>query len=437
MIRSPLDMLQDVADADLLARVAWRLPLGNRRRLVERVDALLIRTPISVPLRLFPIDQLSSGVVGVMLLAVALRDDASFVGDDEGGGHGGGVERGVHRCLHHRHVHTSGGAPAGSRSPIGHGVVFGSGTFGVTTDGVKNTSVLPIGSVMHPWLPTCFAIRTVPFGIVTSTVCFCRSIFGVPSSVRDRTAREVADVFRGEGRIEPGDEDGRAHDLRVAGGVVLDLLAGRRHVLRRQLERLAARDERLPGGVAILHLGEERDGGGEGQPEDRDGDNVPHGRGLYRAEGLKPHHGSTGLPRCREIDLDVRDPVVVLLGIDEHLLDTPRAPVGGDRHVGVANVARFGIEPQVRMLDAGTPSSSPFSRSVVHGSDPPASSTAGSSDASAAVPSPMDHARRKVKMRVRTSAVKAFASRVMSASAASAPGGRRSAPPPASATGAW
>jgi len=51
-------------------------------------------------------------------------------------------------------------------------VVFGSGRFGLTIDGLKATSVLPIGSVMQPWLATCFAVCTIPFGIVTSTVRF-------------------------------------------------------------------------------------------------------------------------------------------------------------------------------------------------------------------------------------------------------------------------
>src|SRR5262249_56152431 len=33
--------VQDVANPDLLARIARRLPFGNRGRLIERVDALL------------------------------------------------------------------------------------------------------------------------------------------------------------------------------------------------------------------------------------------------------------------------------------------------------------------------------------------------------------------------------------------------------------
>ena len=69
-------------------------------------------------------------------------------------------------------------------SPMGHGCVFGSGSALFTTMGVKFTSVFPIGSATQPWLPTCFAMRTVPLGIVTKTERLRRSIAGVPSLAR-------------------------------------------------------------------------------------------------------------------------------------------------------------------------------------------------------------------------------------------------------------
>jgi len=58
--------MQDVGNPDLAARIARILPLGNGRRLPEAVDALLDEDPISVAVTLLPIDQLSSGVCGVM-----------------------------------------------------------------------------------------------------------------------------------------------------------------------------------------------------------------------------------------------------------------------------------------------------------------------------------------------------------------------------------
>jgi hypothetical protein len=77
------------------------------------------------------------------------------------------------------------GDPAfGSTSPIGHGWVDGSGSALLTTTGLNATSVLPIGRATQPWLPTCFATRTTPFGIVTWTVRAARSTFGAPSFAR-------------------------------------------------------------------------------------------------------------------------------------------------------------------------------------------------------------------------------------------------------------
>src|SRR5207245_7168080 len=64
--------------------------------------------------------------------------------------------------------------------------------------------------------------------------------------------REVADVRRGEHRVEPGDKDRSAHDLRVARRVVLDLLAWWRHVLGRQFEGFTAGDHRPQGCLPIL-----------------------------------------------------------------------------------------------------------------------------------------------------------------------------------------
>ena len=110
--------------------------------------------------------------------------------------------------------------------------------------------------------------------------------------------------------------------------------------------------------------------------------------------------------------------------VDQHLLHTPRAPIAGRFHVCVADVARLGIEADRVVVDAV----------LVEGrlepiGLPPFMSAGGalSSAASAAGWSPIAHARRNVKMRVRIDAVNALASRVMSAFV-SAPGGRTSSP---------
>ena len=157
---------------------------GIGRRLLQRVDALLDEDPHQRAAQALPHRPTLERCGRRDVLAVPLGDDPPFVGDDERRRHPGGIEGRVHRLPHFGHVHVRGRAARGSRSPIGQGCVFGSGRALFTIEGLKNTSVLPIGSVMHPWLPTCFATRTVPLGIVTSTVRFSRSIFGVPSLAR-------------------------------------------------------------------------------------------------------------------------------------------------------------------------------------------------------------------------------------------------------------
>ena len=112
-----------------------------------------------MPLRLLPIDQLSSAVVRRNPVAVTLRDDATLVGDDERGRHPFGIERRSHGGLHFRGVDA--GGPDRRRQQITHrpGRLSAGGSALLTIDGLKNTSVWPIGNVTQPWLPTCFAIR--------------------------------------------------------------------------------------------------------------------------------------------------------------------------------------------------------------------------------------------------------------------------------------
>ena len=64
-------------DQDLRARVAWAVcHSGIGAGCSSVYTPCWISMPISVAVTLFPIDQLSSGVVVVMPLAVPLADDA-------------------------------------------------------------------------------------------------------------------------------------------------------------------------------------------------------------------------------------------------------------------------------------------------------------------------------------------------------------------------
>ena len=102
------------------------------------------------------------------------------------------------------------------RQPIAHGPVLCRriGSLLFTATGVKLTSVLPIGSATHPWLPKYFAVRVTPFGIVMWTALLTRSMTGLLTLARPWTAGEVTDVLLREVGVEPGDEHGRAHHFR-------------------------------------------------------------------------------------------------------------------------------------------------------------------------------------------------------------------------------
>ena len=125
---------------------------------------------------------------------------------------------------------------------------------------------------------------------------------------------EVADAFRRDVRIEPGDEHRRAHRLGVAGGVVLERIAGRRLVRRVELELPGAREQRCVRrrrrlwrnrrcGGGRLRGADARIGGGAGQCQ-RGGDGrgerdrPPHEMvGFHPGSGRLPVHGRA--PRRR------------------------------------------------------------------------------------------------------------------------------------------
>jgi len=58
--------VHEIGRADLRARIVPALPLRNRSRLVQIIDALLYENAQECAVRLFPRDQLSRGVRAVM-----------------------------------------------------------------------------------------------------------------------------------------------------------------------------------------------------------------------------------------------------------------------------------------------------------------------------------------------------------------------------------
>src|SRR5215468_697657 len=89
-------------------------------------------------------------------------------------------------CVSFASSTSLGGFSAGSAFPIGHGCVDASGNALVTVRGVKFTDAFPTGSVTHPWLPRYFAVRVMPFGIVTWTALLMWSMTGLLTFARSR-----------------------------------------------------------------------------------------------------------------------------------------------------------------------------------------------------------------------------------------------------------
>ena len=145
----------------------------------------LMRMPSSVPERLFPMDQLSSGVVIVMfapyrsamILPLYVTTKAAVIPAGSNAASSAASTLAL-------------STPAGhgsfdGLSPIGHASDAAGGSALFTTSGLNSGSVFPTGSATQPWLSICFASRTVPFGIVTATERFALSIFTALKSARD------------------------------------------------------------------------------------------------------------------------------------------------------------------------------------------------------------------------------------------------------------
>src|SRR5581483_7636728 len=180
MMRRPLDMLR-MSRMRIFARgspgcchsgmgAGWSSVYTPRWMSVARI----------VPLRLLPMDQLSSGVVIVMpgpyrspmICPLYVTTNAAVIPESNAAATAASTFALSTPAGH--------GAPDG-RSPIGHGMEFAGGSALFTVTGVKYGSVFPTGSPTHPWLPISRAMRTVPFGSFTDTDLVARSITGFPT----------------------------------------------------------------------------------------------------------------------------------------------------------------------------------------------------------------------------------------------------------------
>ena len=130
-----------------------------------------------------------------------------------------------------------GNGVSGSISPIGHGVVDGSGRVLSTSTGVKYTVSSPVGSVTHPWSPTRLAVRVTPLSRVRWTAWFSRSMTRSTTRPRCSYGPEKPDVLGSEVRVKTSDEHGRAERLCEARCVMNEWVAGRRDVVGVHLER--------------------------------------------------------------------------------------------------------------------------------------------------------------------------------------------------------
>ena len=230
------------------------LPLGNRRRLRQLVDALpdqhahqrrghaLAHRPA-----------LERRVRGDARRRIARRSSRPFhVTTNAAVISAAGSNAASTACFTFAASSPAGSGSVGSTSPIGQGCVEGSGSALLTCIGREVHRRLSDGQ-RHASLAAQI-LRRARHAVRE------RDVHGLGRAIDHRLADlralrvgagEVADVLGGEVGIEPGDEHRRAHDLREARRVVLERIARRRHVRRVELEGLRPRDERAIGRARI------------------------------------------------------------------------------------------------------------------------------------------------------------------------------------------
>src|SRR6267378_5997757 len=144
-----------------------------------------MRTPISVAVRLLPIDQLSSGVCRLMpspYLSAMMRP--FHVTTNAAVTSAADAKAASAACFTLGASSSAGCGSLDRTSPMGHGRVEASGRRLLSLTGVKFTEFLPTGSVTHPWSPRYMAVRVTPFGSVMCTALWTRSITGFPTCAR-------------------------------------------------------------------------------------------------------------------------------------------------------------------------------------------------------------------------------------------------------------
>ena len=122
---------------------------------------------MSVAVKLFPMDQLSSGVCAVMPSPYRSPMSRPFqVTTKAAVIEAAGSNAASKAALSLPWSISGGSGSLGRTSPIGHRCVEAFGSRLLTLVGLKNTEFWPTGSVTHPWLPRYFAVRVTPFGKV-------------------------------------------------------------------------------------------------------------------------------------------------------------------------------------------------------------------------------------------------------------------------------
>jgi len=229
-----------------MTRIARDLPFGNGRRLVERIGALLDENSQQCAAQAFSHGPTLERRGWRDLFAVPLGDDLPFVRHDEGGSHPSRLEGCVHCLAHPGDIHVR-GWPA-RRKEIAHrpGLRLRIGQCAFHDRRLEED----IGLADRKRDASLAAELLRDSNRSVGHRHFDRPLFAVDLWPAEPGALaiwrgEVADILRGKRGIESRDEDSRAHDLRVAGGVVFQRVAWWRHVGRVQFQRLRARDERL------------------------------------------------------------------------------------------------------------------------------------------------------------------------------------------------
>ena len=250
----PARHVQEVGHANLRARVAGALPLGNRRGLRELVGAVLDqdahqrrRDALAHRPALERRARRDTG-------AVALGDEAPLPRHDERSGQGlRRIEGGIHRLPQFRLVEAG-----GERTSWQH-VAHGPRLRGRVGQRARHRHGREIdGVALRRQRDASLAAQVLRRERRPLRHRHAHGLRGAihhglshPGTLEVRP-REVADVLSSELGIESRDEHRRAHHFGVSGRLVFERIARRRHVWGVELQRLRAGDEGLARGKRRL-----------------------------------------------------------------------------------------------------------------------------------------------------------------------------------------